>query len=74
MWTYGLIRYSAFENGIQVDESTYDGSDFFTVVEYPKYILVNARAKAVIEQACLSNVGFIESSKLKWPDGVIRPC
>lgn len=69
----GLVRYSAFEHGIVVDESAYDGSDFFTVAEYPKYVLVSPRAKAAIEQASLTNVGFIESSKLEWPKGVVKP-
>lgn len=69
----GLVRYSAFEHGITVDESKYDGSDFFTVSEYPKYVLVSERAKAVIEQARLTNVTFVESSKLQWPQGVAKP-
>ena len=69
----GLVRYSAFEHGILVDESAYDGSDFFTVAEYPKYVLVNPRARAAIEQARLTNVGFIESSRLEWPKGVVKP-
>lgn len=69
----GLVKYSAFEHGIVVDESSYDGTDFFTVVEYPKHILVNERAKKVIEDARLTNVKFIESSKLVWPEGVIKP-
>jgi hypothetical protein len=69
----GLVRYSAFEHGIAVDESKYDGSDFFTVSEYPKYVLVSERAKAVLAQARLTNVTFVESTKLKWPQGVARP-
>jgi len=69
----GFVRYSAYENGIIVDESIYDGSDFFTVTEKPAYILVNERAKSVIENHCLTNVSFIESSKLEWPEGVIKP-
>lgn len=69
----GHIRYSAYEHGIIVDETAYDGSDLFTVVEYPKHILVNERAKRVIEDARLTNVTFIESSKLVWPEGVIKP-
>ena len=69
----GLVRYSAFEHGILVDESTYDGSDFFTISEYPKYVLATHRAKAVIEEARLTNVDFIESSKLEWPKGVAKP-
>lgn len=69
----GLVRYSAYEHGIVIDEHAYDGSDFFTVTEYPAYILVNARAKAAIESSGLSGAKFIESSKLEWPEGVIKP-
>jgi hypothetical protein len=68
----GHVRYSAFERGIRVDESTYDGSDLFAVTEYPKYILLSARAKLVIESARLTNAGFIESSQIEWPEGVVR--
>ncbi len=69
----GLVTFSAFENGIIVDESTYDGSDFFSVTEYPRYILVSERAKEVLEGHRLSNVRFVDSSELHWPQGVIRP-
>lgn len=69
----GLVRHSAFEHGILVDESTYDRSDFFTVSEYPKYVLASERAKAVVENARLTNVRFFESSKLEWPTGVVKP-
>lgn len=69
----GLVEYSAFRNGIVVDPSTYDGSDFFTVVEYPKYVLVSERARAVIEGKRLTNATFIDSTKLEWPHGVIEP-
>lgn len=69
----GLVRYSAFERGIVVDENTYDGSDFFTVSEYPKYVLVSHRAKEVIAKSQLTNVAFVESTKLEWPKGVVRP-
>jgi hypothetical protein len=69
----GLIEYSAFKGGIVVDTSTYDGSDFFTVVEYPRYILVSEKAKVVIEGNHLTAVTFIESTELKWPKGVIEP-
>lgn len=69
----GYVKYSAFENGIVVDEAVYDGSDFFTVTEYPKYILINERAKSVLEAHCLTNVSFVESSELQWPVGVIKP-
>ncbi|MGH8123136.1 MAG: hypothetical protein ACREPT_10245, partial [Rudaea sp.] len=69
----GLVQYSSFKNGIVVDQKTYDGSDFFTVIEYPKYILVSQRAKLVMEKNRLSNAGFIQSTKLQWPKGVAEP-
>jgi hypothetical protein len=69
----GLKEYSAFENGIVVDESTYDGSDFFTVEEYPKYILCSGRAKSIMERSRLTNVSFVDSAEFRWPDGVEKP-
>jgi hypothetical protein len=69
----GLVEYSAFKNGIVVDVSTYDGSDFFTVTEYPAYVLVSERARATIENHRLTNVAFIESTKLEWPKEVSEP-
>jgi len=69
----GLVEYSAFKSGIIVDTTAYDGSDFFTVAEYPKYVLVSERAKAVIETHRLTNVALTDSTKLKWPSGVVEP-
>jgi hypothetical protein len=69
----GLVRYSAFTNGLIVDESEYDGSDFFVIKEYPKYVLVSSRAKLVIESSRLTNVEFVVSSRLQWPNGVAKP-
>jgi hypothetical protein len=68
-----LVEYSAFENGIVIDPSSYDGSDFFAVAEYPKYMLVSERAKSVIESSRLTNVRLVDSRTLKWPKGVRRP-
>jgi hypothetical protein len=68
----GLVRYSAFENGIWVDERSYDGSDFFSILEYPKYVLVSHRARDLIVRSKLTNAKFVESSKLEWPKGVIK--
>lgn len=69
----GLQIYTAFENGIIVDEKKWDKSDFFTVVEYPGVILCSEKAKKVIEENKLTNVGFVPSNELKWPEGVIKP-
>ena len=69
----GLVEYSAFKHGIVVNASSYDGSDFFTVVEYPKFVLVTERAKSVIEDSRLTNASFMESTRLQWPRGVVQP-
>ena len=69
----GHIKHSAYEHGIVVDESTYDGSDFFTVAEYPKHILASQRAGVVLEENRLTNVSLVESSKIEWPKGVLKP-
>ena len=69
----GLVRYSAYENGIIVDEKNWDGSDFSYVVGYPKHILVTERTKNIIESNHLTNVVFTPSNKLKWPELVIKP-
>ena len=69
----GLVRHSSFKNGIVVNQETYDGSDFFTVLEYPKYVLVSPRAKLAMEKNYLSNVTFKDATKLLWPKGVTEP-
>jgi len=66
-------RYSAFENGIIVDENNWDGSDFFTVNGYSRYILVTERVKVAIEENKLTGVKFVPSYALRWPEGVIKP-
>ena len=71
--TCGLVRYSAYEHGIIVDETQWDGSDLFTVIEYPKHILVTERVKNIIESHKLTNVKFLRSNEVKWPEGVIKP-
>jgi hypothetical protein len=62
----GMIRYSSFQDGIIVDEQTWDGSDFFTVTGYPKFILVTERAKDLIVEHGLTNCALIRSQDLAW--------
>ncbi|MBA8889702.1 hypothetical protein FHW12_003949 [Dokdonella fugitiva] len=69
----GLVEYSSFKNGIVVDTDQYDGSDFFSTTEYWKYIMVTERAKSVIIQERMTNVSFVASTELKWPNGVVEP-
>lgn len=69
----GLQIFSAFEKGIVIDEKKWDGSDFFSVIEYPKYVFCSERAKNIIENNMLTNIELIPSKELKWPEGVIKP-
>jgi hypothetical protein len=69
----GLVEYSDFRDGIVVNTAKYDGSDFFVVQEYPKYILVSERSKSVIEAGRLTNACFVESTEIRWPEGVAKP-
>lgn len=64
----GFEIYSAFKNGIIVDETNWDGSDIFTVNGYPRYILVTEKVKDVIEKQKFSGLIFIPSHELKWPN------
>jgi hypothetical protein len=68
----GRFQYSSFRNGIIVNESNWDGSDFITINGYPKYILVTERVKEFIIGHQLTNCALIPSHKLEWGSG-IRP-
>lgn len=67
-----LIKYSSFRNGLIVDENNWDGSDFFTVNGYPKFILVTERVKELIIREKLVNCALIPSHELRWDSGT-RP-
>jgi len=69
----GLKVYSAYENGIIVDEKNWDGSDIFTVVGYSRYILVTEKVKELIKKHKLTGVYFLPSNELKWPNVIVKP-
>lgn len=60
-------KYSAFENGIIVDENNWDGSDIFTVNGYSRHILVTKRVKTLLEENRFTGIKLIPSEELKWP-------
>ena len=62
----GQTNYRAFTNGIGiiVDESNWDGSDFFTITAYPKFVLVTQRIKDFIEKKHWKGVLFVKSTEL----------
>ena len=68
----GVVRngYTSFRNGIIVDESNWDGSDFFTVNGYPKFLLVTEQVKELIIGQQLTNCALIPSDKLIWGSNV----
>jgi len=51
----GYKAYSSFRNGIIVDETQWDRSDFFTVNGYRKHIIVTERVKDLIIQNRFTN-------------------
>ena len=66
----GYTKYSSFHNGIVVDETNWDGSDFFTVNGYPLYFLVTERVKDLIMSHRLTNCVLIPSHELQWRSGI----
>jgi len=67
-----LIRYSSYRNGIIVDKEQWDGSDFFTVNGYPRFILVTERVRDLVTRNGLTNCMLIPSRKLRW-QSLTRP-
>ena len=67
-----MIEYSSFRNGIIVDEKEWDGSDFFVINGYPKFILVTERVKRFVIEHHLTNCELVPSEKLEWGT-TIRP-
>jgi hypothetical protein len=68
----GLRKYSSFRNGIIVDEEQWDGSDFFTVNGYPRFILITEGVKDLIVENRLKNCAIVRSRDLKW-QSLTRP-
>ncbi len=58
--------YSSFRNGIIVKEEEWDGSDFFTVNGYPRFILITEKVKDLIIESKLINCAIIRSQDVQW--------
>jgi len=63
----GLIKYSPWVDGILVDESKWDGSDFFTVMGFPAIVLVTERVKEFILAERLTNCILIPAHQYRNP-------
>ena len=63
----GSIKRRAFNDstGIIIDEATWDGSDFFRIEAYPKYIFVVEKVKKIIEEYHLAGTLLIPSTELR---------
>lgn len=66
----GSTVYSPIKKGVGIvlNEETWDGSDFFTIDEYYKYILVTENVKRVIEGNKLKGVRLVPISALGWEE------
>ena len=62
----GHLRYTELLNAEQlIDESKWDGSDFFMVWPLPKYVFVTERVVNVIREHHLTGVRIVPVSELK---------
>ncbi len=62
----GYLRYSVPENGVIVDESQWDGSDFFAVNVLSNLILITERVKDLIIKEELKDCHILRSRDLRW--------
>lgn len=71
----GDILYTGFGKGLFVDESQWDGSDFFIIWPLPKFIIVTERVKEFIEKHKLKNCKLIPTTELigKGEKGGLAP-
>jgi len=66
----GSLKYSGTEHVEQIlDETQWDGSDFFFVWPLPKYIFVTERAAKIIHDKQLTGVRLLNSSELGQVEG-----
>ena len=61
----GMVEYTSFGKGLNVDENQWDGSDFFTVWPLPKFIIVTERVKDFVTKNKISNVKLMKTQDLK---------
>lgn len=65
----GHLKYTGLTNANElIDESKWDGSDFFMVWPLPRFVLVTERVVRLVREAELSGVSILPVSKLKPTD------
>ncbi len=66
----GLLQYTGLSNARQlIDETKWDGSDFFMVWPLPRYVFVTERVIRIVREHRLTGVQITPLSELKRTDG-----
>jgi hypothetical protein len=66
----GLLRYTGLNNPKElIDESHWDGGDFFMVWPMPRYIFLTARVITIVRDHLLTGARQIHVSELRKKDG-----
>jgi hypothetical protein len=68
----GWVQYSAYEHGLPVDETTWDGSDFFHLIEWGGFFVTDRVRDCVLKDR-LTGAVFTKAEELHWPEGVAKP-
>jgi hypothetical protein len=69
----GISKYSSWKSGLLVDEQAWDGSDFFTLDGWRRYIIVSERVKDLIVREHFSNCALVPVENIRWPSTSITP-
>jgi len=66
----GATSYTPIKKGVGIiiNEADWDGSDFFTITEYRKFVLVTEKVKKVIEENNVKGVLFASLSEIGWEE------
>jgi len=70
---YGERRFSAYKNGLLVNDRTWDGSDFFTLESFRYHTIITERVKDLIVRERFKNCGLIPVENLVWPSFIRTP-
>ncbi len=66
----GYSKYIGFTKGLYIDETQWDGSDFFTVWPLPRFIIVTERVRDFIIKHRLDNCRLTPTEELRSRSGV----
>lgn len=71
----GIVDYSTWDDGVVIDETTWDGSDMFRLHEDVVGIIVTEKIRRIVEQKGFTGVSLVpaEEAHDRWPDSRPRP-